>query len=83
MADHEMPDVPHEASARPRLADTDRPLDAATIAQEVSEMRRWAEETKVDMPIPRDLLLLLARDGAKQMEIVLRNMSLGEGARKD
>jgi len=29
------------------------------------------------MLIPRDLLPLLARDYAKQMDIVMRNMSLG------
>jgi hypothetical protein len=83
MPDHDMPDALHEGSARSRLADTYRPLDAATIAQEVSEMRRWAEETKVDMPIPLDLLLLMAKDGVKPMEIVLNNMSLGDGVRRD
>jgi len=41
MADHDMSDAAHEEPAR--LAYADRPLDAAKIAQEVSEMRRWAE----------------------------------------
>jgi hypothetical protein len=47
-------------------------------ATEVSEMKAWAEHTKVDMPIPRDLLPLLARDDVKQIEIVMRHVGLGE-----
>jgi len=66
--DHDMPDAP-----RTRLADTNITRDRA---REVSEMKQWAENLKLGAPIPRDLLPLLAKDDAKQLEIVLRNMRL-------
>jgi hypothetical protein len=39
-------------------------------------MKQWAQELRVNKPIPKDILPLLAKDDAKQMEIVLKNMSL-------
>jgi hypothetical protein len=45
-------------------------------ACETSEMKQWAQELRVNKPIPKDILPLLAKDDAKQMEIVLKNMSL-------
>ncbi|EAT90465.1 hypothetical protein HBI56_049860 [Parastagonospora nodorum] len=47
-------------------------------AQETSEMRRWAETLKLNKPIPRDVLPLLAKDGAKQLEIVMKHMHIGK-----
>jgi hypothetical protein len=68
--DHEMPNAPRAAIPQSR--------DRAT---EVREMKAWAKDTKVDMPIPRDLLPLLARDDVKQMEIVMRHVGLEESGR--
>jgi hypothetical protein len=45
-------------------------------ASKTNEMRQWAEGYKVNKPIPSDLLLLLAKDEAKQMKLVMKNMSL-------
>lgn len=78
--DHERRDVTdnNEVSAH-------NPKDAASYhripienvrASEMSEMRQWAKELRVNKPIPKDLLPLLAKDNAKQLEIVLNNMSL-------
>jgi hypothetical protein len=39
-------------------------------------MKRWAEELKINKPIPKDLLPILAKDGDKQMEILMKNTSL-------
>jgi hypothetical protein len=50
---------------------------ALSRASDVDEMKQWAEGFKVNKPIPNDLLPILAKDGAKQMEIVMKNMSLG------
>jgi hypothetical protein len=45
-------------------------------ANKTSEMRQWAEGYKVNKPIPSDILPLLAKDEAKQMELGMKNMSL-------
>jgi hypothetical protein len=47
-------------------------------AIETGEMRKWAKNLKLNNPIPKDLLPLLAKDDAKQLEIVMKNMSLGK-----
>jgi hypothetical protein len=39
-------------------------------------MKQWAQELSVNKPIPKDLLPLLAKDDAKQMGIVLKNVNL-------
>jgi len=52
-------------------------------AQEMSEMRQWAENLKLNKPIPRDLLPLLAKDGAKQLEIVMKHMHIGEEGKRE
>jgi hypothetical protein len=74
--DYEIPsaNTPHNTGKDPTQAD--RPLGRAKIATEVAEMKQWVESIKLNTPIPRDLLPLLAKDDAKQMEIVLRHMSL-------
>jgi hypothetical protein len=51
---------------------------ALARASDVDEMKQWAQGFKVNKPIPVDLLPILARDNVKQMEIVMKNMSLGE-----
>jgi hypothetical protein len=51
---------------------------ALARASDVDEMKQWAQGFKVNKPIPVDLLPTLAKDNAKQMEIVMKNMSLGE-----
>ncbi|KAF1835859.1 hypothetical protein BDW02DRAFT_481004, partial [Decorospora gaudefroyi] len=51
--------------------------EAALRAEECKEMKRWAEGFRVNRPIPKDLLPILAKGDDKQMEIFLRNMSLG------
>jgi hypothetical protein len=53
-----------------------RTLEDNARAHETSEMKQWAQELSLNKPIPKDLLPLLAKDDAKQMEIVLKNMSL-------
>lgn len=52
-------------------------------AQETSEMRQWAENLKLNKPIPRDLLPLLAKDGAKQLEIVMKHMHIGKEEKQE
>ncbi|KAF2828071.1 hypothetical protein CC86DRAFT_381033 [Ophiobolus disseminans] len=64
--DKAMPDAPHHTPTR-----------TAERASQVREMKQWAENLRLGVPIPRDLLPLLAKDDAKQMEIVLRNLRLG------
>jgi hypothetical protein len=39
-------------------------------------MKRWAEELKINKPLTMDLLPILAKDGDKQMEILMKNTSL-------
>jgi hypothetical protein len=51
---------------------------ALARASDVDEMKQWAQGFKVNKPIPVDLLPTLAKDNAKQIEIVMKNMSLGE-----
>lgn len=55
-----------------------RTAEAAARRQELEEMKQWAKETKVNAPIPRDLLPILAKDPAKQMELAMMHMELGE-----
>ncbi|KAH7081042.1 hypothetical protein FB567DRAFT_449165 [Paraphoma chrysanthemicola] len=74
-----MPDAKTPHTSYKYSAHLDRPLDRATIKFEVAEMKQWAESLEVNAPIPRDLLPLLAKDDVKQMEIVMREMSLGRG----
>ncbi|KAH7066786.1 hypothetical protein BKA63DRAFT_127900 [Paraphoma chrysanthemicola] len=74
--DHEMPDANTPYTSCKDSAHIDRPLNRATIEIEVAEMKQWAERVKVNAPMPRDLLPLLAKDDAKQMEFVMRQMSL-------
>jgi hypothetical protein len=62
--DHEMPDVSANSQA-------DRERTA-----ELKDMKWWAEELKINKPIPKDLLPILAKDGYKQMEILMKNTSL-------
>jgi hypothetical protein len=50
---------------------------ALARASDHEKMRQWAKGLKINKPIPADLLPILAKDGAKQMEIVMKNMSLG------
>jgi hypothetical protein len=45
--------------------------------KEVSEMKQWAQRFKLDTPIPRDVLSLMAKHDVEQVEIVMKNMSLG------
>jgi hypothetical protein len=59
--------------------DTDRDIGHQTRQTETMEMKQWAADHKVNKLIPSELVPLLAKDGAKQMEIVMRNMSLGRG----
>jgi hypothetical protein len=40
-------------------------------------MKRWAEDLKINKPIPKDLLPILAKDDDKQMEILMKNKNLG------
>jgi acyl-CoA synthetase (NDP forming) len=67
----------------PRNTNDDAPRDALdkemalARASDHEEMRQWAKGLKINKPIPADLLPILAKDGAKQMEIVMKNMSLG------
>jgi acyl-CoA synthetase (NDP forming) len=66
----------------PRNTNDDAPRDALdkemalARASDHEEMRQWAKGLKINKPIPADLLPILAKDGAKQTEIVMKNMSL-------
>ncbi|KAH7407019.1 hypothetical protein DE146DRAFT_753552 [Phaeosphaeria sp. MPI-PUGE-AT-0046c] len=53
-----------------------RAAEADARRQELEEMKQWAKETKVNAPIPRDLLPILAKDPAKQMELAMEHMEL-------
>lgn len=55
-----------------------RAAEAEALKEDFEEMKKWAKETKVNAPIPRDLLAILAKDPAKQMELATRHMGLGE-----
>ncbi|KAF1943930.1 hypothetical protein EJ02DRAFT_452964 [Clathrospora elynae] len=55
--------------------DTNRVADGIR-AKDLSEMRQWSEGITINKPIPRDLLPILAKDDAKQLEIIMKNMSL-------
>jgi hypothetical protein len=61
---------------------TDDTPDRCTRQKEVHEMKQWVDNLILSTPLPRDLLSLLAKDDTKQMEIVLRNMSLGTEEKK-
>jgi hypothetical protein len=50
--------------------------EALILASDVNEMKQWAEGFKINKPIPIDLLPILVKNGAKQMEIVMKNVSL-------
>lgn len=51
---------------------------ARARANDHEEMRQWAISLKINKLIPMDLLPILAKDNAKQMEIVMKNMNLEE-----
>ena len=53
-----------------------RAAEAEALKEELEEMKQWAKETKVNAPIPRDLLPMLAKDPAKQMELAMKHMDL-------
>lgn len=44
-------------------------------------MRQWAKDFKINKPIPRDIVPLLAKDEATQLEIMMNNVSLGREAK--
>jgi hypothetical protein len=50
--------------------------EALIRASDVNELKQWAEGFKINKPIPIDLLPILAKNDAKQMEIVMKNVSL-------
>ncbi|KAF2024324.1 hypothetical protein EK21DRAFT_117875 [Setomelanomma holmii] len=80
--DLKMPKATPQDPTRKDLADPDKPLDHATIATEVAEMKQWAKRINVDAPVRKDLLPLLAKEVANQMEIALRIVKLRrEGTR--
>jgi hypothetical protein len=45
-------------------------------AAQLNEMKYWAISFTVNKRVPRDLLPILTRDEAKQMEILMGNMTL-------
>jgi hypothetical protein len=47
---------------------------ALARANDIDEMKQWAEGFRVKKSIPNDLLSILAKDGAKQMKIFMKNM---------
>ena len=55
-----------------------RAAEADARRRELEEMKQWAKETKVNAPIPWDLLPILAKDPAKQMELAMEHMELGK-----
>jgi hypothetical protein len=86
--DTEMSDTNEKTSRNsnentPRNANENAPRDALdketalARASDHEEMRQWAKRLKINKPIPADLLPILAKDGAKQIEIFMKNMSLG------
>jgi hypothetical protein len=78
--DHERRDAPTKDDDATRYSKAATPCGRTLVdnarAHETSEMKQWAQELNVNKPIPKDLLPLLAKDDAKQMGIVLKNMSL-------
>jgi hypothetical protein len=52
------------------------PSDQERVA-ELKEMKQWAQQLNINNPIPKDLLPILAKDDNKQMEILMKNTSLG------
>jgi hypothetical protein len=74
-----MPDATTPAS---NPVTTDESLKQANRASTVNEMKQWAEDFKINKPIPRDLVLLLAKDGVKQLEIVMKNVILEREGKK-
>jgi hypothetical protein len=75
----------NKADARPggSASSVDRNLNPSSRQKEIYEMKQWAENLRLNTPLPRDLLPLLSKDGAKQMEILLTNMSLGTEEKKE
>jgi hypothetical protein len=73
--DHEM----HDTATKPSTSHNPTSSFAQQCrAIETAEMRKWAEDFKLNNSIPKDILPLLAKDDAKQLEIVMKNMSLGK-----
>lgn len=55
-----------------------REAEEQAIKEEIEEMKEWAKGTKINAPIPRDLLPLLTKDPAKQIELAMDHMDLGK-----
>jgi hypothetical protein len=77
---HEMHDAATDSNGSKQKSGSAAPSGRKIVgnarACETSEIKKWAQELRLDKPLPRGLLPLLAKDDAKQMEIVLKNMSL-------
>ncbi|KAF2642097.1 hypothetical protein P280DRAFT_468547 [Massarina eburnea CBS 473.64] len=81
------PSAPVQSSTSPEIQPSDgttAPPNSPTSRQEETRaMVLWSQRTTILMPIPRDILPLMARSGERQLEIVMRNMSLRTDERGD
>lgn len=55
-----------------------RANEARVMREEIEELKQWGKETKVNAPVPKDLLPILAKDPANQIEIAMEHMELGK-----